>query len=142
MNQNNFNPIPSSESVLPPTPELNSTGPESAPEVLIQATPENTTQIGGPGASTVSDSQQDNTQGVIVDNTNIIDEPTSDVVINEIKEENSSKVDSDDNSYIKEVKKIIKEEADDPFQELEEAEELEINYLKDRFGVNVKNEEL
>jgi Txe/YoeB family toxin of Txe-Axe toxin-antitoxin module len=142
MNQNNFNPVPNNESIVASNPELNSAGIEATPEIVVQATPENTTQIGGPVASTTSTVQQDNTQGVIVDNTNIIEEPTSEVVKNEIKEENSSKVDSDDNSYIKEVKKIIKEESDDPFQELEEAEELEINYLKDRFGVNVKNEEL
>lgn len=142
MNQNNFNLVPNVEVAAQPSPEVNSVGLESAQETIVQANPENTTQIGGPTTNPTTDDQQGNTQGVIVDNTNIIEEPTSEVVKNEIKEENSSKVDSDDNSYIKEVKKIIKEESDDPFQELEEAEELEINYLKERFGVNVKNEEL
>lgn len=46
----------------------------------------------------------------------------------------------DENTYIKEAEKIITKYADDPHEEEEEASELQREFLKEKFGKDVKEE--
>lgn len=140
MNQNNFNPVINNENTAVPAPELNQPGQEAVSEVLIQATPENTIQVGGPVPDPINDDQS-NMSGVIIDNTNIIEEPTSEIIKNEVKEETSSHVDKDDREYIVKVKEVMKKDANLPYNEEEDAEALNKSYLKSRFGVDVNIDE-
>lgn len=57
------------------------------------------------------------------------------------KEVDDTAVLTGDSQYFSAVKKIIKEDAEKPYQEEEDSEELQKGYLKERFGVDVDIDE-
>jgi len=67
------------------------------------------------------------------------EEPASEFVTSTAapKEVDDTAVLTGDSQYFSAVKKLIKEDAEKPYEEEEDSEELQKGYLKERFGVDV-----
>jgi hypothetical protein len=75
----------------------------------------------------------------IIDDQNQVQLPSADE--EEIKEELSSKLELGINVWTKKAKDVIDKHQDQPYTEDEEEEKLQVEYLKQRFGVEVNMKE-
>lgn len=66
---------------------------------------------------------------------------TGEVLQEELAEITSSEVDAADISWVNEVKKVIREDKDQPYQEQVDAEKLNEAYLRQNFGVKIEEED-
>jgi hypothetical protein len=86
-----------------------------------------------PGAQIQQNSQTDDQQ-----NTNDDFKPADET---EIKEELSSATEKGDRSWAKKAKSVIHEFEEEPYSEEEAAEDLQVEYLDQRFGVKINKKE-